>query len=139
MTDCRCVLNLVICMWWQTPVSESIYNEQAYWMFLEMISTGQAGTVKDNPQLSDLKGHGTSKLDWRCFEHKVDRNELQVRKNLHKGTGTKMTKKLNNLTEKNRCLYANFCKSGVHSYQLYCIQSTFSPILKSLVPWGHLG
>ena len=58
-------------------------------------------TVKDNPQLSDLKGPGTSKLDWRYFEHnKVDRNELQIRKNLHKGTGTKMTEKLNNLTEK---------------------------------------
>ena len=65
-------------------------------MFLEMISTGQAGTVKDDPQLSDLKGHGTSKLDWRCFEHKVDRNELQVCKNLHKGTGTKMTEKSKN-------------------------------------------
>ena len=39
-------------------------------------------TVKDNPQLSDLKGPGTSKLDWRYFEHnKVDMNELQVRKN----------------------------------------------------------
>ena len=24
-------------------------------------------TVKDNPQLSDLKGLGTSKLDWRYF------------------------------------------------------------------------
>ena len=36
------------------------------------------------------------------------------------------------------CLYANFCKSGVHSYQLYCAQSTSSPILKSLVPWGNL-
>ena len=60
-------------------------------------------TVKDNSQLSDLKGPGTSKLDWRYFEHnKVDRNELQIRKNLHKGTGTKMTEKLNNLTEKNR-------------------------------------
>ena len=42
-------------------------------------------TVKDNPQLSDLKGPGTSKLDWRYFEH-------------NKGTGTKMTEKLNNLT-----------------------------------------
>ena len=58
-------------------------------------------TVKDTPQLSDLKGPGTSKLDWRYFEHnKVDRNELQIHKNLHKGTGTKMTEKLNNLTEK---------------------------------------
>ena len=63
-----------------------------------------------NPQLSDLKEPGTSKLDWRlsidiieyhvvaCY-CKIDRNELQIRKNLHKGTGTKMTDKLNNLTE----------------------------------------
>ena len=71
-------------------------------------------TVKDNPQLSDLKGPGTSKLELRYFEHnKVDRNELQVRIYLHKGTGTKMTDKLNNLTEKNEsflflCLY--LCK-----------------------------
>ena len=44
---------------------------------------------------SDLKGPETSKLDWKCFEHnKVDRNELQIRKNLHKGTGTKMTEKM---------------------------------------------
>ena len=58
-------------------------------------------TVKDNPQLSEPQGPGTSKLDWRYFEHnKVDRNELQVRKNLHKGTGRKMAEKLNNLTEK---------------------------------------
>ena len=102
-------------------------------------------TVKDNPQLSEPQGPGTSKLDWRYFEHnKVDRNELQVRKNLHKGTGTKMAEKLNNLTEKNRpflflCLCANFCEPGVHSYQLYCFQSTSNPILKSLVPVVHFG
>ena len=48
--------------------------------------------MKDNPQLSEPQGPGTSKLDWRYFENnKVDRNELQVRKNMHKGTGTKMT------------------------------------------------
>ena len=30
-------------------------------------------TVKDTPQLSDLKGPGTSKLDWRYFEYnKID-------------------------------------------------------------------
>ena len=58
--------------------------------------------MKDYPQLIDLKGPGTSTLDWKYFEHnKVDRDELQIRKNLHKGTGTKMTEKLNNLTEKN--------------------------------------
>ena len=58
-------------------------------------------TVKDTPQLSDLKGPGTSKLDWRYFEYnRIDRNEPQVRIYLHKGTGTKMTDKLTNLTEK---------------------------------------
>ena len=57
--------------------------------------------MKDTPQLSDLKGPGTSKLDWRYFEYnKIDRNELQVRIYLHKSTGTKMTDKLTNLTEK---------------------------------------
>ena len=102
-------------------------------------------TVKDTPQLSDLKGPGTSKLDWRYFEYnKIDRNELQVRIYLHKGTGTKMTDKLTNLTEKNEsflflCLYANRCEPGVNSYQLYNVQSTSSPILKFLVLWGHFG
>ena len=53
---------------------------------------GLLDTVKDNPQLCEPQGPGTSKLDWRYFENnKIDRNELQVRKNLHKGTGTKMT------------------------------------------------
>ena len=53
--------------------------------------------MKDKSQLSDHKGPGTLKLDWRYFEHnKVDRNELQICKNLHKGTGTKMIEKLNN-------------------------------------------
>ena len=37
-----------------------------------------------------------------------------------------------------QCLYADKCEPGVHSYQFYCVKSTFSPILKSLVPWGHL-
>ena len=62
---------------------------------------GHYSTVKDNLQLSEPQEPGTSKLDWRYFEHnKFDRNELQVLKNLHKGTGTKMAEKLNNLTEK---------------------------------------
>ena len=44
----------------------------------------------------------------------------------------KMAEKFNNLTEKNRpflflCLCANFCKPGVHFYQLYC----FSKYLQS--------
>ena len=47
-------------------------------------------TVKDTPQLIEPQGLGTSKLDWRYFEHnKIDRNELQVYIYLHKGTGTK--------------------------------------------------
>ena len=38
---------------------------------------------KDNPQLRDFKGPVTSKLEWKYIEHnKVDRNELQIRKNL---------------------------------------------------------
>ena len=101
--------------------------------------------MKDTPQLSDLKGPGTSKLDWRYFDHhKSDMNELQVRISLHKGTGTKMTDKLNNLTEKNEsflflCLSAKRCEPGVHSYQFYDDQSTSSPILKFLVPVVHFG
>ena len=36
-------------------------------------------------------------MDWRYFElSKVGRNEMLVRKNLKKITGTKMAKKLNN-------------------------------------------
>ena len=51
-----------------------------------------------NPRLSDLKGPGTSKLDWRYLDHdKIDRNELQIRTNSQKGTRTKMAEKLNNL------------------------------------------
>ena len=58
--------------------------------------TCPANTVKDTPQLSDLKGPGTSKLDWRYLEHnKIDRNELQIRTNSQKGTGTKIAEKLN--------------------------------------------
>ena len=48
-----------------------------------------------NPILSDFRGPGTSKLDWRYLEHnKIDRNELQIRTNSQKGTGTKMADKL---------------------------------------------
>ena len=36
------------------------------------------------------------------------------------------------------CLFVNFWESGVHFYQFHCVQSTSTPILKSLVPWGHL-
>ena len=50
-----------------------------------------------NPRISDLKGPGTSKLDWRYLEHnKIDRNELQIHTNSQRGTGTKMAKKMNN-------------------------------------------
>ena len=48
-----------------------------------------------NPTLSDLQGPGTSKLDWRYLEHyRMDRNELQIRTNSEKGTGTKMAEKM---------------------------------------------
>ena len=54
-------------------------------------------TVGINPILRDLQGPGTSKLDWRYLEHnRIDRNELQIRINSQKGTGTKMAEKLNN-------------------------------------------
>ena len=54
-------------------------------------------TVGINPRLIDLKGPGTSKLDWRSLEHyKIDRNEVQIRTNSQKGTGTKMAEKMNN-------------------------------------------
>ena len=57
--------------------------------------------MKDTPQLIEPQGPGSSKLDWRCSEYnKDDRNEPQVPIYLHKGTGIKMTDKLNNLTEK---------------------------------------
>jgi hypothetical protein len=50
-----------------------------------------------NPRLSDLKGPGTSKLEWRYLEHNIiDRNKLQIHTNLQKGTGTKIAEKLNN-------------------------------------------
>jgi hypothetical protein len=36
-------------------------------------------------------------LDWRYLEHnKIVRNELQIRTNSQKGTGTKIAEKLNN-------------------------------------------
>ena len=54
-------------------------------------------TVGINPRLSDFKGPGTSKLDWRYLEpNKIDRNVLQIRTNSQKGTGTKIVEKLNN-------------------------------------------
>ena len=54
-------------------------------------------TVGINPTLSDLQGPGTLKLYWRYLEHnKIDRNELQIRTNSQKGTGTKIAEKLNN-------------------------------------------
>ena len=62
--------------------------------------------MKDNPQLSDLKGPGTSKLDWRYLEHnKIDKNELQIRTNSQKGTETKIAEKLKNFEkfERKKC------------------------------------
>ena len=50
-----------------------------------------------NPRLSDLRGPWTSKLVWSYLEHnKIDRNELQIRTNSQKGTGTKIAEKLKN-------------------------------------------
>ena len=67
--------------------------------------------MKDNPQLSEPQGPGSSKLDWRYFEHnKDDRNELQICKNLHKGTGTKMADKFNNFEKFDRK------KNQIHPY-----------------------
>ena len=44
-----------------------------------------------------VKGPGTSKLDWMYLEHKkIGRNELQICTNSQKGTGTKISEKLNN-------------------------------------------
>ena len=54
-------------------------------------------TVGINPRLSDLKGPGTSKSDWRYLEHnKIDKNELQICANSQKGKGAKIAEKLNN-------------------------------------------
>jgi hypothetical protein len=42
-------------------------------------------------------------LDWRYFEHhKIDGNELQIRKKSQKGTGTKMAEKLKNFEKFDR-------------------------------------
>ena len=66
-------------------------------------------TVGINPRLSDLKGPGTSKLDWRYLEHnKIDRNELQIRTNSQKGTGTKIAEKLNNFEKFEEKKESNF-------------------------------
>ena len=60
-------------------------------------------TVGINPRLSDLKGPGTSKLDWRYLVHnKIDRNELPIRTNSEEGTGTKIAEKLNNFEKLER-------------------------------------
>ena len=60
-------------------------------------------TVEVNPTLSDLKGPGTSKLDWRYFEHhKVDCNELQIRKMAQE---QKWLKNLNNFEKFDRKKY----------------------------------
>ena len=66
-------------------------------------------TVGINPRLSDLKVPGTSKLDSRYLEHnRIDRNELQIRTNSQKGTGTKIAEKLNNFENFERKKKSNF-------------------------------
>ena len=63
-------------------------------------------TVKDKPQLSEPQGPRTPKVDWKYLDHKkIDMNELQIQTNSQKGTGTKMTEKLNNLTEKKLVIF----------------------------------
>ena len=58
-----------------------------------------------NPVLSDLQGPGTLKLDWRYLEHNtIDRNELQIRTNSQKGTGTKIAEKFNDLEKFERIM-----------------------------------
>ena len=50
-------------------------------------------TVGINLRLSDLKEPETSKLDWGYLEHNIIvRNELQIRTNSQKGTGTNWLK-----------------------------------------------
>ena len=75
-------------------------------------------TVGINPRLSDLRGPRTSKLVWRYLEHKkIDRNELQIRTNSQKGTGTKIAEKLNNFEKFERK------------------KSNFSPVLNPETSW----
>ena len=66
-------------------------------LFLVIPMYCQGSTVGIKPMLSDPFTTRTSKLGWRYFEaNKIDRNKLQIRSNKKKGTGTKMTEKLNN-------------------------------------------
>ena len=102
-------------------------------------------TVKDNPQLSEPQGSGTSKLDWRYFEYnKVDMKELQVCKSLHKGTGTKMAEKLNNLTENKWVIFVPvpLCKF-LRTWSSFLSTLLFSKYLQSNFevpgPCGSLG
>ena len=77
----------------RTPLDLKSYLRRC----LTHLKRDETNTVGINPRLSDLKGPGTSKLDWRYLEHnKIDRNELQIRTNSQKGTGTKIAEKLNN-------------------------------------------
>ena len=64
-------------------------------------------TVGINPILSDLNTPQT--LGWRYFEAKIIiMNEVQIRKNSQKGTGTKMAEKLNNFEKFERKRKSNF-------------------------------
>ena len=72
------------------------YIKQAFRRKIFNCTYPSHGTVEINPVLSNLNTPRTSKLGWRYLEaNKIDRNELQIRKNSQKGTGTKMAEKLN--------------------------------------------
>ena len=44
----------------------------------------------------------TGPRDFKIEHNKIDKNELQICKNLHRGTGTKMPEKLNNFQKFDR-------------------------------------
>ena len=83
------------------PVSLRPYLEafsESYRMTIKITST-----VGINPILSDLNTLRTSKWGQRYIEaNKMDKNELQIRKNSQKGTETKMAEKLNNFEKLER-------------------------------------
>ena len=68
-------------------------------------------------KISEPNTTGTSKLDWRSFESmQIDRNKVQIRTNLQKGTGTKMPENLRNfenLKEK-KCQNSTLCSISDH-------------------------
>ena len=50
----------------------------------------------DFQAISDLKGPGTSILEWSYLEHNKIELQNQIHTNSQKGTGTKIAEKLNN-------------------------------------------